>query len=121
MPLLTKKKAAPVVNAASETVASKDHRLIKMELPVIKKLSETQIEALETQEGKDVLAICDFTGEPIFMQQNVNVIHSDRAELHGKVMSTKFFTKLLEAVGTPVTLKKVKKDEKRVAKPAGSR
>lgn len=122
MPLLPKKKAAPVVHAgaATETAAGAGNRIVKMELPVLKKLSQAQIDALETESGKDVLAVCDFTGEPIYNQANINAIsNAERPELDGKVMSTKFLSKLLEAVGNPVAIKKLKGEKERVAKPAG--
>lgn len=95
MPLLTKKpKAAPVVDVAGKNTA----REVTLQFPPFKKLSDSEITALEEQEGKDVLAICDITGEPIFNQKNINVIQNpERPEMHGKVICSKVLTKLLEA------------------------
>jgi len=112
MPVLEKKKkAAPVIDAAEHTSVAPGNRIIKMELPVLKKLTPEQIEDIEVSEGQEVLAICDFTGEPIFKEHNINKIDNKaRPELHGKVMSTKFLTNLLLATtGSKVTLAKVGK------------
>ena len=99
MPMLPKKtlKAVPSVNAAT---AGDGLIPVTLQLPKFKKLTQAQIEARETEEGKDALAICDVTGEPIFNETNINVINNDgRPELHGKVISTKVLRMLFEGAG----------------------
>lgn len=96
MPLLPakSKKAGP----AQVNVADAQSREVVLEFPAFKKLTDAQIAELEIEKGKDVLAICDVTGEPIFNQKNINVINNpDRPEMHEKVISTKVLMKLFEA------------------------
>lgn len=108
MPLLTKKpKAVPQVNAAE----AKKMREVTLELPEFKKLTQAQIDQIEEEEGKEMVAICDVSGEPIFLKENANVIKSDRPELDGKVICTRVLKKFLEINGEKLNLAKVSKSK----------
>lgn len=113
MPVFSpKKKAAPVVDASAS--ATPGHKVISLEIPAIPMPTEAQIQQMETVQGKDILAVCDFTHEPITLHKNINVIQNEeRPELNGKVMSTKFLLKMLQVTGHTVTLAKAKSEKKK--------
>ena len=108
MPRIDRKVASPAaqtVNAArpATSAPAAPHvvhnadgtRTLTLHLPAFKTWTEEEIAAAESAEGKRIVAICDFTGEPIFKTKNANEITSEREELDAKIISTRLLKILL--------------------------
>lgn len=110
---LVAKKVAPVVaveEAASvgssvemidvSIINAVDKRILKIELPKTKKITDEDIDAYEEEHGIRPVAVCDATNEMIFKDKNVFILRSDSPEREEltRVFSTKFVKKLVEAL-----------------------
>ena len=89
--------AAPVVPRVDAGVPD-ENVTVTFTLPRKKTLTDEQLHALEA-EGKEVLAVCDLTGKPIFKAKNVNELHNgERPEFDGKTFATDAMKAILDAV-----------------------
>ena len=70
-------------------------RVVTIVIPPAKEYTEEDLVRIEQEKGKRPLAICDITGDLIFNGKNINQVTSEREELNGKILSTKFLRLLL--------------------------
>lgn len=76
-------------------------RVLTIELPPYKEISDELRLKIETERGKPAIAICDITGDLIFDPKNVNSVSNpspDRKEFDGLTLSTRFLRELLDKI-----------------------
>lgn len=76
-------------------------RVLTIELPPYKEITDAMRLEIETQRGKPALAICDITGDLIFDPKNVNSVSNpspERKEFDGLTLSTRFLRELLDKI-----------------------
>lgn len=90
---------APVVVATSTTpkinitTNSTGERIVTMVLPPLKRYTEAERRKMEEEKGKDMVAVCDATSEPIFNEKNyieITSSHPDRQDINGLGFSYAF-------------------------------